>query len=83
MYGYARKSVDAHANSYYDNEERRLGHTSPYGQQAHPRPRFSSNDKKYDYQSEIDDSREVRPRTPSATEFVGRNKYNPTFMNET
>ena len=54
MYNYTRKSFDSHPNSFYENEERKLGQTSSIPQNPPHRARLSSQEKRYDYQSEID-----------------------------
>ena len=86
MYNYTRKSLDAHNSTFFEQEERKMGHTSYVQPQYQNRPRFSSNEKKYDYQTEIDDStrvepRDVRPRTPSASDFGRSNKFDSKFVN--
>lgn len=66
---YIRKSFEDRGGQHLLNEERGLSYTTSYAHPPKPdyqRGRYSSNEKKYDYQCEIHEPREVRPRTPSA-----------------
>jgi hypothetical protein len=81
---HVRKSFEIKPSNYLIEEEsfENVGQTN-YTVPPKPeynRGRHTSNEKKYNYQNEIANSREIRPRTPSASEH-NKSKYESNFAN--